>query len=141
MSSTKETKLLMESWRKFLNEEKDPKMEDLTSVFRSNGASDDTSVYYNIKDEDFKMIDKEDTAEVHMINNKGEFSGGYGRAYDVGEGKEEFLDVEETLIKTGEFELDADGQLEVYTIKELESSRDNMSDDLEKKIKLALAKQ
>ena len=141
MSSTKETKLLMESWRKFLNEEEDPKMEDLTSVFRSNGASDDTSVYYNIMDGDFKMIDKIDTAEVHMINNKGEISGGYNRASDVGEGKEEFLDVEETLIKSEEFELDADGQLEVYTIKELESSRDNMSDDLEKKIKLALEKQ
>jgi len=140
MSRTKETKLLMETWRKFLNEEKDPKVEDLTSGFRSNGASDDTSVYYHIEDGDFKMIDKVDTAEVHMINNKGEISGAYNRAYDVGEGKEEFLDDEETLKNSGEFELDEDGQLVVYTIKELES-RHEMDDDLEKKIKSALAEQ
>ena len=76
MSRTKQTRLLMETWRKFLNEEEgigqDPKMEDLTSVFRSRGARDDDEVFWDEDQGEFQMITKDDEkghkAEIKTIS-------------------------------------------------------------------------
>ena len=114
MSSTKETKLLMESWRKFLNEEEDPKMEDLTSVFRSKGAQDDDEVFWDKSEGEFQMITNDDEegykAEIETISHTGDDTGRYSRTdgYER-EGEEKILSVEEFL-----------EQYPIYTIKNLE---------------------
>ena len=118
MSKTKETRLLMETWRKFLNEEEgigqDPKMEDLTSVFRSRGAQDDDEVFWDEDEGEFQMITDDDEkghkAEIKTISHTGDDRGTYSRTGNYkGSGEETILSIEEFL-----------KQYPVYTVKNLE---------------------
>ena len=127
MSRTKETKLLMETWRKFLNEEdmagtadsseekKRRSGESIGDFFERRAESiSDPIIVWDTNEEKFHMIISgynEEDAEMHAIDSDGADVMPYSRTGDfIGSGVEEQHDINTALANTEGIEKEDDGK-------------------------------